>query len=313
MMPGDRDDPQERVGHRGLQCLLRGYGHGRAGARRSRSRRRGTVGVGGAARVTGGLVAGGVRNAGEPARRQARVYAWRHRAGQTGTGRRICTGHVSGPAARPRAARRRSPILPARGPTLRARVSLRDRRDARPHPRSSSSSSRLRRPAVPGAAAVDGADPGAGAVRAGGQADAPLRRVQARRHRRVQPARRRGRATARRSSSGSSASRATRSRSGTTGSSTSTAPRSTSRTRTRTTRASASRPRHAPTRAAGSCPTGELFLHGRPPPAAPPTRGCSARPDRQRDRPRVAALLADRHVRASCRPRPTPTSQPASS
>ena len=132
-------------------------------------------------------------------------------------------------------------------PKTHARLSRRDRRDTRPHAHHLLRHPDVRRPTVQGPAAVDGAHAGARSVRPGGQADATLRHLQARRYRRVHAHRPTGsRPTARRSSSGSSASPATRSRS-TTATSTSTAPRSTSRTSTAMSRAI--RPSRRPSRA----------------------------------------------------------------
>ena len=153
------------------------------------------------------------------------------------------------------------PILPARGPTLQLRVSRRSRRDPDPHARHLLRHPELHCPAVPGAAELDGTDPRARAVRAGGQAHARAGTRTAGATSSCSTRRRPGRRTRRRSSSGSSACPATRSRSRTTASSTSTARRSTSRTRTPTARASTSR-RPRPATRAGSCPPGELFVMG---------------------------------------------------
>ena len=73
--------------------------------------------------------------------------------------------------------------------TTPPRVPLRDRRDARPHPHHLLRHPDVRRPAVPRRAAVDGAHARARPVRARRQADAPLRRLLARRHRRLRAAR----------------------------------------------------------------------------------------------------------------------------
>ena len=77
-------------------------------------------------------------------------------------------------------------------PTTHVRVSLRDRRDTRPHADHLPCHPDVRRPTVQGPAAIDGAHAGARAVRPGGQVDAPLRHLQARRHRRVHAAARTG-------------------------------------------------------------------------------------------------------------------------
>ena len=158
--------------------------------------------------------------------RPSRSVTRREKPGQTRSPCTLCTSRT--------AARRlegdAAPILPPCDPTTHARVSPRDRGDTRPHAHHLLRHPDVRRPAVQGPAAVDGAHAGAGAVRPRRQADAPLRHLQARRHRGVHAAAPTGsRTTARRSSSGSSASAATRSTS-TTATSSSTAPRSTSRT-----------------------------------------------------------------------------------
>ena len=88
--------------------------------------------------------------------------------------RRICTARAADGAERRVGGRAAGAPLYCRTcePTTRARVSLRDRRDARPDPPHLLRHPELRRPAVQGPAAVDGADAGARAVRAGRQADA---------------------------------------------------------------------------------------------------------------------------------------------
>ena len=95
---------------------------------------------------------------------------WKH-AGPRAYASRTARG-PTGRRPVPRRDRPPIPILPARGPTLQPRVSLRGRRDARPHPRHLLRHPELHRAALPGAAELDGADPGARAVRAGGQAHA---------------------------------------------------------------------------------------------------------------------------------------------
>ena len=242
----DRDDPVERrFAHQRLQSLLprvRNTGDPcclvdatpggiRAGAR--------------APALDVGTSPTGVRNAGEPPRRRPEcmrarshgsndfrapvdgmqgphgAYAFDSRTGPPGpdgpTRRRPQTQSSA------RAPRARSP-RPLYSPLVNRRSSLgclvRGRRDPRPHPRHLLRHPELHRAALPGAAELDGADPGAGAVRAGRQAHPPLGRVQPRRHRGVQPARDLDERPHARSSSGSSASRATRWRSGTTASST---------------------------------------------------------------------------------------------
>src|SRR5450756_1779948 len=70
------------------------------------------------------------------------------------------------------------------------RVPLRDRRDARPDAHHLLRDPDVRGPTLPRRAELDGADPGAGPVRPGRQADAALRPVQPRRHRRLRAARR---------------------------------------------------------------------------------------------------------------------------
>ena len=120
--------------------------------------------------------------------RPAASVTRRETAGQTRS-----TGTVMQPADRPAAAPGVSPYTAAScDPTTHARVSLRDRRDTRPHAHHLLRHPDLRRPAVQGPAAVDGAHAGARAVRPGGQADAALRHLQARRHRRLHAARRLG-------------------------------------------------------------------------------------------------------------------------
>ncbi len=184
--------------------------------------------------------------------------ARREKSGQTRSATALCSRRTaSGGSGEPARL-----YCPSCDPTTHARVSPRDRRDTRPHPHHLLRHPDLRRPAVQGPAEVDGAHAGAGAVRPGRQADAPLRRLQARRHRglhaaaRLGPGRRHAR-----SSSGSSASAATRSTS-TTATSTSTAPRSSSRTCTRPPTATPQ-----PTTVQGDqhswvVPQGDLFLMG---------------------------------------------------
>ena len=158
--------------------------------------------------------------------RPARSVTRREKPGQTRSPSRLCRlpdGLPAGPGGQ-------HLYCPSCDPTTHVRVSLRDRRDTRPHPHHLLCHPDVRRPAVQGPAAVDGAHAGARPVRPGRQADAPLRHLQARRHRRLHAPARLGRArTARRSSSASSGSAATPSTS-TTAASSSTAPRSTSRT-----------------------------------------------------------------------------------
>ncbi len=200
------------------------------------------------------------------------------------------------------------PILPARGPPLQLRVSRRSRRDPRPHAHHLLRHPELHCPALPGAAALDGADPRARAIRAGGQAHAPLGCVQPGRRRRVQPAGVLDERPDRRSSSASSGSRATRSRSRRTASSTSTGRRSTSPTRSRTTPGSTSRRPSPDCRTLGGA-RGRAVRHGRPPPALGRLPGLRADQRRRRDRTRLPALLAAVDARRSCRRRPTPASR----
>ena len=84
---------------------------------------------------------------------------------------------------------RRRPLYCRTCDTTPPRVPLRDRRDARPHAHHLLRHPDVRRPAVPGRAAVDGADARARPVRPRRQADAALRRLHARRHRRLRAAR----------------------------------------------------------------------------------------------------------------------------
>ena len=175
--------------HRGGRVL-----HGSLGRAsvpwRGRMRRRGTV--------SGELPRGPVRHAPRvgPFRPAASVTR-RSSAGQTRdrapgyagrSGRGACR-HEGRPSERRR--RRRTAPLYCRTceSTTRARVSLRDRRDARPDARHLRRHPELRRSAVQGPATIDGADPGARAIRAGRQADPAVRPVQARRHRGLQAAR----------------------------------------------------------------------------------------------------------------------------
>ena len=131
----------------------------------------------------------GIRSGAGPCR-PSRSVTRREKPGQTRSPSRLCrpppAGAVGGSAAP-------APILPPCDPTTHVRVSLRDRRDARPHPDHLPCHPDVRRPAVQGPAAVDGAHAGARPVRPRGQADAPLRHLQARRHRRLHAARRLGR------------------------------------------------------------------------------------------------------------------------
>ena len=103
------------------------------------------------------------------------------------------SGRVMHAPGGPPAAPGRQPLYCAScDPTTHVRVSLRDRRDTRPHAHHLPCHPDVRRPTVQGPAAVDGAHAGARSVRPGGQADAALRHLQARRHRRVHAARRTG-------------------------------------------------------------------------------------------------------------------------
>ena len=171
--------------------------------------RRAPLGCGRPGRACRGPV--GIRSRAGPCRPSASVTR-REKPGQTRSRDPICSR-----AGRPPAGPGAQPLYCAScDPTTHARVSLRDRRDARSHTDHLLCHPDVRRPAVQGPAAVDGAHAGARPVRPRRQADAALRHVQARRYRRVHAAARLGsRRTTRRSSSASSASAATRSRSAT--------------------------------------------------------------------------------------------------
>ena len=136
----------------------------------------------------------------EPARQTPGVYACTHARVKL----HPAPTHPLQPAVRPMQPGPRRPRRGPDGPTrrrpevatytlrcgqaLQPRVPRRSRRDARSDPRHLLRHPELHCPAVPGPAELDGADPGARAVRAGGQAHAPLGSVQARRRDRVQPA-----------------------------------------------------------------------------------------------------------------------------
>ena len=107
----------------------------------------------------------------------------REKAGQTRSIGSLCsrTTAIGGAAGQPLYCR-------SCDPTTHVRVSLRDRRDARPHAHHLLRHPDVHRPTVQGPAAVDGAHAGTRSVRPGGQVDAALRHVQAWRHRRLHAA-----------------------------------------------------------------------------------------------------------------------------
>ena len=201
-----------------------------------------------------------------------------------------------------------TPILPAREPSIQPGVSVRGRRDPRPHPRHLLRHPDLHRAALPGAAALDGADPGAGAVRAGRQAHPPLGRLQPRRHRGVQPARDLDERPHAVHQAGDR-------RAGRHGGGQGRWPRLRQRRRAR--RAVHVRQRRGRQRAHGGVPgpdplggpRGAAVRDGRPSPAVGGL--APLRPHRRlrRGRPGVPALLADHHVPDPPDARPTPTSQ----
>ena len=223
-----------------------------------------------------------------------------------GPGRSAIRARAPRPGAAPGAGAVPRPILPARGQTQQPRVSLRGPRDARPHAHHLLRHPDLHRAALPGAAAVDGADPGAGPVRPRGQADAALGRLRPRRHRRVQPARRRGRPTTPRSSSASSACPATPSRSGTTASCTSTASRSRSRTCT-TNAEGVPEPTEVRRPDALGRPGGRAVRDGRPPPALRRLARVRDDPDRTTSSGARSSGTGRSPRSGSSRPRSTPT------
>ena len=234
--------------------------------------------------------------------RPSRSVTRREKPGQTRSPCTLCTV----PDGRPAGPGDAAPILPPCDPTTHARVSPRDRRDTRPHAHHLLRHPDVRRPAVPGPAAVDGAHAGARPVRPRRQADAPLRRLQARRHRGLHARRPTGsRTTARRSSSGSSASAATRSTS-TTATSTSTAPRSTSRTTSTRSPASRAPADHRPGRRA---PLGRRRRRpvpdGRPPRQLGGFADLRHRAGRRRSSGAPGSATGRSTCSGSCRRRPT--------
>ena len=232
--------------------------------------------------------------------RPARSVTRRKKPGQTRSPSRLCRS----PTAAGGSGGQHLYCAPC-DPTTHVRVSLRDRRDTRPHTHHLPRHPDVRRPAVQGPAAVDGAHAGARPVRPGGQADAPLRHLQARRHRRLHApadwsqdddtpfikrvigARRRHRRDPRRRAS------------------TSTAPRSTSRTSSPRAR----RPAAADDRPGDEhqwvIPEGELFLMGDHRAELGRLARHSGRSRVAGHRSGVAALLAARHASGSSRRPPT--------
>ena len=156
--PGQRDDRQERTRiHQGRRVLQVGRCPASVPWRVS-VRRRG--------RVSGKLPAGpdGMHRGLGPCRPAASVTRRSFGGSNSPADARICSrlGAVGTPPGPLRGGRRRRPLYCRTcEPTTRARVSLRDRRDARPDPHHLRRHPELRRTAVQGPAAVDGADPGA--------------------------------------------------------------------------------------------------------------------------------------------------------